>query len=102
MKRMITVLLSLSLTMGLYFVVVVSFALAIFNLLPLPVLDGGHIVFGLIELVFRRPLPARLVKVLTMIFVGLLILLMLYVSYFDVRRWAAPTNAPRPAAEVKK
>ena len=90
-----------SLTMGLYFVVVISFALAIFNLLPLPVLDGGHIVFGVIELVFRRPLPARLVKVLTMIFVGLLILLMLYVSYFDVRR-AAPTLSPRPAAEVKK
>ncbi|MBQ4106042.1 MAG: site-2 protease family protein [Lentisphaeria bacterium] len=71
---------------GLYFVVVISFALAIFNLLPLPVLDGGHIVFGLIELVFRKPLPTSLVKVLNAVFIGLLLMLMLYVSYFDVRR----------------
>ena len=75
-----------SLIAGVYFMVVISFALAIFNLLPLPVLDGGHIFFGLIELVFRRPLPNVVIKWLSNIFVVLLIALMLYVTFFDGRR----------------
>ena len=66
--------------------VVVSFALAIFNLLPLPVLDGGHIFFGLIEIIIRRPLPQTFMKVLSYIFVTLLIMLMLFVTFFDIRR----------------
>ncbi len=75
-----------SFMMGLYFVVVVSFALAIFNLLPLPVLDGGHIFFSLIEIIFRRPLPRSLIRVLSYLFVGILIGFMLYVTFYDIRR----------------
>ena len=76
----------LSPAMGLYFVVMISFALAIFNLLPLPVLDGGHVFMALIEIIFRRPLPVIVIKALSYLFVGLLILLMLYVTYMDVMR----------------
>ena len=76
----------LSPAMGIYFVVMISFALAIFNLLPLPVLDGGHVFMSLIEIIFRRPLPVIFVRVLSYIFIGLLILLMLYVTYMDVLR----------------
>ncbi len=71
---------------GIYFTGVISFALAIFNLLPLPVLDGGHIFFGVFEIIFRRPFPAPLLKVLTYIFIALLILLMIFVTFSDVRR----------------
>lgn len=71
---------------GIYFVVVISFALAIFNLFPLPVLDGGHILFGLIEIVIRRPLPTVVIKALTSIFITLLIGLMLYVTFTDTKR----------------
>ena len=71
---------------GLYFVVLVSFALAIFNLLPLPVLDGGHMALALIEIIVRKPLHEGVVKLLTFIFIFLLIALMLYVTYFDVLR----------------
>lgn len=71
---------------GIYMIVVVSFALAIFNLLPFPVLDGGHIFFGLIELIIRRPLPKQMMKILSYIFVTLLISLMLFVTFFDIRR----------------
>ena len=71
---------------GLYFVVLVSFALAIFNLLPLPVLDGGHMTLALIEIVIRRPVHEGTVKVLTFIFIFLLITLMIYVTYFDILR----------------
>ena len=71
---------------GIYFLVVISFALAIFNLLPLPVLDGGHILFGCIEAAIRRPLPTRVVKSLYFTFAALLIMLMIYVTFSDVRR----------------
>ena len=71
---------------GIYFTVVISFALAIFNLLPFPVLDGGHIVFGLIEIALGRPLPNSLIKILSNIFVALLIGLMIFVTFSDSRR----------------
>lgn len=75
-----------SLISGIYFTVIISFALAIFNLLPFPVLDGGHIVFGLIEIAIKRPLPDSLIKLLSNIFVVLLIGLMIYVTFSDGRR----------------
>ncbi len=75
-----------SLMTGIYFVVMISFALAIFNLLPLPVLDGGHTVFALIEMIIRRPIPACVLKVLTVTFISLLVGLMLYITYFDIMR----------------
>ncbi|MBR7156476.1 MAG: site-2 protease family protein [Lentisphaeria bacterium] len=71
---------------GIYMMVVISFALAIFNLLPLPVLDGGHIMFGLIEMIFRKPVPVPVVKWLSYIFVTLLIGLMVFVTIFDSGR----------------
>lgn len=77
-----------SIMTGIYFVVVICFALAIFNLLPLPVLDGGHIVFALIEIIFRRPVPKCIVAVLSYIFIGLLILMMIYVTFYDLLRIA--------------
>ncbi len=94
-----------SFMIGIYFVTMISFALAIFNLLPLPVLDGGHITLAVLELVFRRPLHEGAVKALTFIFIFLLISLMLYVTYYDVLRLVdAPVssadNATTPAADA--
>ena len=92
-----------SLMTGIYFMVVVSFALAIFNLLPFPVLDGGHIVFGLIEMIFRRPLPTAVIKGLSMVFVTLLIALMIFVTFADGRRlirgFLPAERSETPAAE---
>jgi len=84
---------SYSLLTGVYMVVFISFALAIFNLLPLPVLDGGHILFSVIELIIRRPIPKPAVKVLSMIFVALLVGLMAGVTVLDVMRFI-PEQAP--------
>jgi regulator of sigma E protease len=75
-----------SLMSGIYFTVMISFALAIFNLMPLPVLDGGHIFFGIIEMIIRKPLSQSFVTILCNIFVVLLIALMIYVTFFDIRR----------------
>ena len=82
-----------------YFLVMISFALAIFNLLPLPVLDGGHIFFGCIELVIRRRLPAKAMKVLYITFAVLLILLMIYATFNDVRRIWNSSRTPAPQEE---
>ena len=75
-----------SLISGIYFVVVISFALAIFNLFPLPVLDGGHVMFALIEMIIRRPVPTVIIKSLSTVFIVLLIGLMVFVTFSDGRR----------------
>ena len=71
---------------GVWFAVLLNLNLAILNLLPLPVLDGGHVIFSLIEAAIRRPLPARLVHVLQSGFAMLLIGFMLYITFFDIQR----------------
>jgi regulator of sigma E protease len=72
---------------GLSIIILVTFSLAFFNLLPVPVLDGGHILYALIELVIRRRLPARLVLILQNAFAVLIIGFMLYITSHDVQRW---------------
>ena len=92
----------LSPALGIYFVVMISFALAIFNLLPLPVLDGGHCFMALIEMIFRRPIPVIVVKVLSYAFIGLLLLLMLYVTYMDVMRVIPQNGAPQQEQKTEQ
>jgi regulator of sigma E protease len=62
----------------------ISLQLGIFNLLPIPALDGGHIFMLGIEAVNRRPLSARLRERTQMVGLSLLILLILIVTYNDV------------------
>lgn len=62
--------------------------LAILNLLPIPVLDGGLILFALIALVFRRRVPEKVVGSLSMAFMCILLMLMLFLVYRDsARAW---------------
>ena len=71
---------------GLDFIVMVCFSLAIFNLFPVPVLDGGHIMIAGIEGVSRRRIPAKLAEYVQTAFAVLLIGFMLYVTVFDILR----------------
>lgn len=64
----------------------ISINLALINLLPIPGLDGGRLLFIAIEAVIRRPISPKLSVVLTLAGFGLLILLMLVVSYHDIAR----------------
>ena len=83
------------------FLAFISLQLGILNLLPIPVLDGGHIVFALIEMVARKPLHERIVSGLTTVFAILLISAMLFLSYRDVDRMLDSRRgreAPEPAA----
>jgi regulator of sigma E protease len=64
----------------------ISTQLAIFNLLPIPVLDGGHLALHLVEIVTRRPPSLRVKVILQQIGFALLVLLMLSVTMMDVGR----------------
>lgn len=66
------------------FVGAISLQLAILNLLPIPVLDGGHLLFYFIEAVKRGPLSARARETAQQIGLFLLILLMVFVLYNDI------------------
>lgn len=64
--------------------VLINVNLALLNMLPFPVLDGGHITLALIETVRRKPVNVRLLEVLQTACAVLLIGFMLYVTFFDV------------------
>lgn len=72
--------------LALSFMVLLNVNLAVLNLLPVPVLDGGHIVMSMIESVRRKPLSARFVEYTTTAFAVALISFMLYVTFFDLKR----------------
>ena len=86
---------------GLHIAVLLNINLAIINLLPMPVLDGGHIVFAALEAVRRKPLSARLVHAASMAFAVLLITFMLYVTFFDIQRltFGRSRAVPKPKTE---
>lgn len=73
--------------LALSFLVLLNLNLAVLNLLPIPVLDGGHIVMALLEKLRGRPLNLKLVEYTTTAFALLLISFMLYVTFFDIKRF---------------
>ena len=70
--------------LALNFLVLLNVNLAILNMLPIPVLDGGHTVMGFIEGIFRRKIPVKILEWTTTCFAVALISLMLYVTFHDV------------------
>jgi regulator of sigma E protease len=68
------------------FMALISINLAILNLLPVPVLDGGQFLFLLAEAIIRRPLPIKLRDRLTTVGLVLIVLLMGLAFSNDLRR----------------
>ncbi|HXE58166.1 MAG TPA: RIP metalloprotease RseP [Gemmatimonadales bacterium] len=68
------------------FMALISVNLAVLNLLPIPILDGGQFLFLLAEAVNRRPLSLRLRERLTMVGLVLIVMLMLLAFSNDIRR----------------
>lgn len=79
-----------SLILGIWFTCFFNVNLAIFNLLPIPILDGGHVVFALWEILTRRPLSERFYNRIINFFAILLIALFLFLTYRDIFRWIVP------------
>ena len=67
-----------------HLIAMLSASLAIFNLLPLPVLDGGHILFLFVEKLRGKPLSVKVQENIANMGVGLLILLTVFIFYNDI------------------
>ncbi len=70
----------------LWMLALINVNLAIFNLLPIPVLDGGHMLFATISKGIGRPLPRKLMENVQGAFMILLLCFVIYVSFFDINR----------------
>jgi regulator of sigma E protease len=70
--------------LALWFSVILNVNLAILNMLPIPVLDGGHIVLAIIESVRRKPVNMRILEWVQTACATLIIGYMLYITFFDI------------------
>ncbi|MEY2520944.1 MAG: regulator of sigma protease [Verrucomicrobiota bacterium] len=71
--------------LALWFSVILNVNLAILNMLPIPVLDGGHIVLAIIESIRRKPVNMRLLELIQTGCAVLIIGYMLYVTFYDAQ-----------------
>lgn len=71
----------------LFFVAVLSVNLGVLNLLPIPVLDGGHLFFFLVEWMLGRPVELKHRERAQQVGIFVLVLLMVYAFYNDISRW---------------
>ena len=68
------------------FVAFISVAIGFINLFPIPILDGGHLLFYAIEAARRKPLSERTQEIGLRIGLALLLLLLIFVTYNDIQR----------------
>ncbi len=71
---------------AIYFLGIISLNLGVLNLLPIPVLDGGHILFSLYEWVTKSRIPSKTMERLIIPMVVLLVMFFIYVTYQDILR----------------
>jgi len=68
------------------FMALVSISLGVLNLLPIPVLDGGHLMYHMIEVVRRRPLSERTMEIAQQAGISILFVLMAFAFFNDLNR----------------
>ncbi len=78
---------SVGLAKLLFFLCMLSMNLAFLNVLPIPVFDGGHLLFLLIEKVKGSPVSERVLSYSQMVGIVLIVSLMVWVTYSDVMKW---------------
>ena len=69
---------------GVLLAALISMNLAILNILPIPALDGGHLMFLIIEKIMGKPLNEKVIEVISTVFFSLLIILMIFVVFNDI------------------
>jgi regulator of sigma E protease len=72
------------------FTAVISLNLGVLNLFPIPILDGGHFLFLMLEAILRRPISLKKMEIAQMVGLVLIILLMLFAIRNDVVRYFFP------------
>jgi len=68
------------------FMALLSITLAVINILPFPALDGGHLVFILVEAIIRKEIPIKIKMAIQNFGLVVLLLLMLFMFYNDFAR----------------
>ena len=68
------------------FIALISISLGVLNLLPIPLLDGGHLMYYMLEIIKGSPVSTRLMEVGQNFGMGLLFLLMAFALYNDITR----------------
>ena len=87
----------------LWFTLIINISLAILNILPFPVLDGGHILIATIQKVSGKPIPTKLLAALQYVFILFFIALMAYVVlYKDIGRWRGDNLLEQRQAIIQK
>ncbi len=69
---------------GLLLAALISMNLALLNILPIPALDGGHLMFLIIEKIIGKPLDDKIIEKISSVFFTLLILLMVFIVFNDI------------------
>ena len=69
---------------GVLLAALISMNLAILNILPIPALDGGHLMFLFIEKIIGRPLDDKVIEKISSVFFSLLIVLMIFIVFNDI------------------
>lgn len=68
-----------------YFMALISANLGLMNLLPIPVLDGGHLLFFIIEMIFKKQIPEKVQDKLLQAGFAVLIFVMIFATFNDIR-----------------
>ena len=69
---------------GVLLAALISMNLAILNILPIPALDGGHLMFLFVEKIIGKPLDEKIIEKISSVFFTLLIILMIFVLFNDI------------------
>lgn len=77
----------------LYLLGVISTALGLFNLLPIPLVDGGHITMALIEWVTRKRIDKKVIRAANFIGLALIVLIFVFATYSDISRIAVDISS---------
>ena len=85
--------------LALWFSVLMNVNLALLNMLPIPVLDGGHILLAIVEGIRRKPISHRVISVIQTGCAAALIMFMVYIAFYDVQDlpWKRGKDKDKPA-----
>ncbi len=76
------------------FMAVISINLGVLNVLPIPILDGGHLLFIVVELIRKKPLSERVMMIAQRVGLALLVTLMVFALYNDILRLVTGKTLP--------
>ncbi len=80
----------------LWFAVVLNVNLAVLNILPLPVVDGGHVVLGFVEMMRGKPVSSKVLDTIFSAFIILLLFFFVFVTFKDVGDLVGGSSEPEP------